>query len=87
MTGVQDFFTFFFINSASAGALAWNCRAVSKVWITNILISDAVYAAIGFVLISRVAAANSTPAIAGYIMGAMVGSVAAAWLTKKFSGE
>jgi len=87
MSNIKTFFLFFVVQFLYYGVLCWNYRAVAQANLLHVAISDGFAALIGFTLIKKVSAATSRAAMAGYVLGGMLGSVvsvmASVWIFGK----
>lgn len=84
---MKEFARFFAIQFVMYGLITWNYRMVAQANYAGIGLSDGIIAYLNFSVIKKVGEAKSRHAHAGYVLGGIVGSVLAAYLTKLIYGQ
>lgn len=78
----MTFLLFFGLMFLNYGLNVINFRMVARGSYLGTAWSDAAIALLGFSLIQHVATANTTEAMAGYVIGGVCGSMLGLWLTR-----
>lgn len=85
---MRELLRFFCLQYVVCAMVTWNTRALARADVPNTIVSDIAFSLVNFTIIKKIAdAEHSYWAMAGYLLGNVLGSLTTIYITRYFWGS